>query len=315
MPHSPFMRRLTTYGLRLTGLGVIALAILSFGCQQPEASAAPAGPVAVSIEANGATLRGDIYMPALSERSESKGVPGVAVVHGSGLMTRHMSRYVVEPLNAMGVAVLVYDKRGVGESTGAYSSVGTGNSIEMLGQLADDASSAAKVLAGQRGVDPKRVGLFGQSQAGWIMPIAAARDSSISFLIIVSGPAVSVGYEILHGRLTNELNPSAATVSPEEAERRLKAFNGPHGYDPAATLAAMKTPTLWLMGDRDINLPLKETVEALRKLPQTSNGVLTLIEYPEGDHGLMRPDNSREPYFDDIGAWLRKRGILSANSQ
>lgn len=266
----------------------------------------PAGPVTVSIQAEGATLVGDIYMPDVIPRG---GVPGVAVVHGSGRMTRQMARYVVGPMNAMGVAVLVYDKRGVGDSTGDYFNVGSANSVEGLGRLADDASRAAKVLASHKGVDPKRVGLFGQSQAGWIMPIAAARDRSLSFLVIVSGPAVSVGYEILHGRLTNELNPSAATVSPEEAERQLKAFTGPHGYDPAATLHALTTPTLWLMGDRDINLPVKETITALGALPQTRNGVLTLIRYPEGDHGLFRPDHTREPYFDDIRAWLRKRLI------
>jgi uncharacterized protein len=306
------MTRLTACGLRLTGLGIVAIALSSFACQQPEARSVPAGPVPVTIQADGATLAGDIYMPDVIPRG---GVPGVAVVHGSGQMTRQMARYVVGPLNAIGLAVLAYDKRGVGDSTGNYFNVGTVNSVEALGRLADDASRAAKVLASHRGVDPKRVGLYGQSQAGWIIPIAASRDPGLSFLIIVSGPAVSVGYEILHGRLTNELNPSAATVSPEEAERQLKAFTGPHGYDPMPTLTALTTPTIWLMGDKDINLPLKETVEALQKLPQTSNGVLTLIRYPQGDHGLFRPDHTREPYFEDIRAWLGKRQILSPVSR
>ena len=288
-------------------LGAVAIALFSVGCQRPEALSAPSGPVRVSIQAEGATLAGDIYLPDQIPRA---GVPGVAVVHGSGTMPRAMQRYVVGPLSAMGVAVLVYDKRGVGESTGTYRNIGAGNSIEDLGQLARDASSAAKVLASHRGVDPKRVGLIGASQAGWIMPIAASRDPRISFLVVISGPAVSVGYEILHGRLTNELNPSAATVGPQEADRQLRAFSGPHGYDPAPTLAALATPTLWLMGDRDINLPLRETIEALNALPQISNGVLTLIQYPDGDHQLARPDRSRVPYWDDVRAWLRKRGIV-----
>ena len=281
--------------------------LLSLACQQPEAQPAPSGPARVSIKSGDATLAGDIYMP---DHIPPGGVPGVAVVHGSGKTTRSMNRYIVGPLNAMGVAVLVYDKRGVGESTGTYSNIGTGNSVEDLGQLADDASGAARALASHRGVDPKRIGLIGASQAGWIMPIAASRDSGISFLVVISGPAVSVGYEILHGRLTNELNPSAAVVEPKEAERQLKAFSGPHGYDPAPTLAALTTPTLWLMGDRDINLPLKETIAALSVLPQISTGVLTLIQYPDGDHQLARPDRSRVPYFDDVRAWLTKRGII-----
>ena len=286
---------------------VVLLAILSAACEQPEAQSAPAGPTRVSIQADGATLAGDIYMPDQIPRD---GVPGVAVVHGSGKMSRAMHRFMVAPLNDMGVAVLVYDKRGVGESTGTYRNVGTADSVEGLGQLADDASRAAKVLAAHRGVDPKRIGLIGASQAGWIMPIAASRDRGISFLVVISGPAVSVGYEILHGRLTNELNPSAAVVEPKEAERQLKAFAGPHGYDPAPTLAALKTPTLWLMGDRDINLPLKETVEALKSLPQSSNGVLTLIQYPDGDHSLFNRERGGALYWNDVRAWLTKRGII-----
>ena len=217
---------------------------------------------------------------------------------------------MVAPLNAMGIAVLIYDKRGVGESGGTYNSVGTADSIAALGQLARDASSAAKTLAAHRGVNPARVGLIGASQAGWIIPLAASHDPALSFLIVISGPAVSVGYEIFHGRLTNELNPSAATVAPDEAERRLKAFSGPHGYDPAPILAALKTPTLWLMGDRDINLPLKETIDALNLLPQTSNGVITLIRYPAGDHALFDRERGRALYWDDVRAWLTKRGII-----
>jgi len=287
---------------------VVLFVLLSAACQQPEAQSAPAGPARVSIENDGATLAGDIYMP---DRITRGGVPGVAVVHGSGTMPRAMHRYLVRPLNAMGVAVLVYDKRGVGESTGTYRNIGTGNSIEALGQLAGDASSAAKVLASHRGVDPKRIGLIGASQAGWIMPISASHDAGISFLVVISGPAVSVGYEILHGRLTNELNPSAATVPPEEAERQLKAFSGPHGYDPAPTLAALKTPTLWLMGGKDINLPAKESVDALKALPQISDGVLTLIEYPDGDHSLFNRDRGGALYWDDVRAWLLKREIVT----
>ncbi len=284
--------------------------LLSAACQRPEAQSAPSGPTRVSIAADGATLIGDIYMP---DRIGRGGVPGVAVVHGSGTMPREVYRQMVGPLNEMGIAVIVYDKRGVGESTGTYNGVGTADSIFALGQLADDASRAAKVLAAHPGVDAKRVGLIGASQAGWIMPLAATRDRAISFLVVISGPAVTVGYEILHGRLTNELNPSAATVAPQEAESRLKAFSGPYGYDPAPTLTALTTPTLWLMGDRDINLPLRETIEALNALPQIGTGVITLIRYPEGNHELARPDRSGMLYWDDVRAWLTKRGILAAN--
>ena len=64
------------------------------------------------------------------------------------------------------------------------------------------------------------------------------------------------------------------------------------------------------MGDRDINLPLKETIEALNQLPQTSNGVITLIRYPDGDHSLFNRQIGRALYWDDVRAWLTKREVI-----
>ncbi len=66
-----------------------------------------------------------------------------------------------------GVSVFIYDKRGTGQSDGAYT--------QNFPQLADDlvaASIEAKRLAGDR---YGRFGLFGLSQGGWIAPLAADR--------------------------------------------------------------------------------------------------------------------------------------------
>jgi pimeloyl-ACP methyl ester carboxylesterase len=234
-------------------------------------------------------------------------LPGAVVVHGSGRSERAMYRYAADRLTAMGMAVVLYDKRGVGQSTGRYRDVTTENSQEALAELADDARRALAVLASHRQVDPARVGLFGVSQAGWILPLAADGHPGVPFLVVVSGPAVSVGFEIRHGRLNGE---GSESISEAELAKQLAAFRGPHGYEPAATLRRLRTPTLWIMGDRDQNLPLRETLEVLDSLPANASGVLTLVRFPQADHQMYAPDGSRVDDWGTIESWLRKRGIL-----
>jgi pimeloyl-ACP methyl ester carboxylesterase len=63
---------------------------------------------------------------------------------------------------------------------------------ESLDDLADDALAATAFLKAQPGVDPQRVGIWGISQSGWVIPHAAARASdAFAFAIIVTGGGVS----------------------------------------------------------------------------------------------------------------------------
>ena len=273
------------------------------GTQGPSPESIP-----VRIEAQGAVLAGDILLPWQAARGP---VPGVVMVHGSGRSERELYRPAAHRLKGMGLAVLLYDKRGVGQSTGRYREVTTENSRESLAELADDASRALAVLAAQRQVDPARVGFFGASQAGWILPLAADGHPNVRFLVVISGPAVSVGFEIRHGQLNGE---GSKGVGEEELTKQLAAFRGPHGYDPTDTLSRLRTSTLWIMGDGDQNLPLRETLQALVALPARAYGVLTLVRFTEADHGMYRADGSRVNDWETIESWLRNRGILARGS-
>jgi pimeloyl-ACP methyl ester carboxylesterase len=130
----------------------------------------------------------------------------------------------------------------------------------------------------------------------------------VRFLVVLSGPAVSVGLEIRHGRLTAE---GSRPVADDELAREMAALPGPHGYDPAETLRRLRTPTLWIMGDRDTNLPLPDTLRALQALPATRSGLLTLVRFADADHAMLRPDGSRVDYWASIETWLAARGILA----
>jgi dienelactone hydrolase len=76
------------------------------------------------------------------------------------------------------------DKRGVGKSTGNWGAA----SFE---DLADDAVAAAKFLQARTDIAANQIGFWGQSQGGWIAPLAAARVSEAAFAIALSGGGLS----------------------------------------------------------------------------------------------------------------------------
>ena len=114
--------------------------------------------------------------------------PAIFLFHGSGRQGRDLStaRWFAE----QGFAALTYDKRGVGESTGDFRA---GPFMD----LCDDGLAAVLYLKSRREVEPRHIGVWGLSQGGWLGPLAASRSADISFVIAVSGPAVSPGEQML----------------------------------------------------------------------------------------------------------------------
>ena len=163
---------------------VVTLALLG-ACQADS----PSRPSAVS---GGTFPSGDIRLGYTLDLPSGAGpFPAIVFGHGSGRATRDEARGLALRLVAAGFAVLRYDKRGVGESTGVYEGVGVGNSTRMLGLLADDMAAGVAFLRTRPEIDPRRIGLMGVSQAGWIIPLAAQRAPNVAFMVLVVGPTVS----------------------------------------------------------------------------------------------------------------------------
>ena len=101
-----------------------------------------------------------------------------------------------------GVAVLAYDKRGVGQSGGSYP--GESPYPSTIDVLARDAEAAVRFLPTRPEIDRDRIGLAGHSQAGWIIPLAASREPAVRFAVIFSGPAVTADENDNYQNLTGE---------------------------------------------------------------------------------------------------------------
>lgn len=144
--------------------------------------------VAIENEADGVVLKGTLTMPAGEEQ-----VPAVILISGSGpqdrdetLMAHKPFLVIADYLSRRGIAVLRYDDRGAGESTGDFAAATTED-------FARDAAAALNFLATQDRIDPRRIGLAGHSEGGLIGPLVAANNPQVGFLILLAGPGVDGG--------------------------------------------------------------------------------------------------------------------------
>jgi pimeloyl-ACP methyl ester carboxylesterase len=115
--------------------------------------------------------------------SEGERHPAIIIVNGSGNQTRYANDYLIEIFLRNGYAVFSWDKPGSGESTGEFD--GEHVLMERAAILAD----GIEVLTEHSAIDPDRIGLWGISQAGWVMPLAIERSENVAFMIVVSGGA------------------------------------------------------------------------------------------------------------------------------
>jgi hypothetical protein len=237
--------------------------------------------------------------------------PAVVLIAGSGPNTRdepilgHKPFLVLADwLTRHGIAVLRYDKRGVGASGGDYAKATTLD-------FAADAEAAAAYLRGRKEIDPRRVGLIGHSEGGLIAPIVAAKDPKIAFIVMMAGPGVD-GLDILmeQGRLItkamgltdaqaekgaalrktmfdivrSEKDPQVAAArlkaaadawakandaSPQAVELQANLVNTDwfrffYDYDPAVTLRQLRCPVLALIGSKDLQVPADQNLPAIR---------------------------------------------------
>jgi pimeloyl-ACP methyl ester carboxylesterase len=261
-------------------VAVALVATLAAGCAGGDTGA----PSAPSIPAPPDTFpSGDVRLAYALDLPPGPGpFPAIVMGHGSGPVTRQQQAPLATGFVQAGFAVLRYDKRGVGGSGGVYEVAGNvANSERVFPILAGDMVAGVEFLKTRPEIDPARIGLFGVSQAGWIVPLAASRSADVRFMILVVGPTVSVGVENYYSSLV-EVSP---TFPIDEAYARSRVYTGPHGFDPLPTLQSLSTPGLWLLGGADRSIPTPLTVEVLQSL-RDSGRPYRWIVYPDADHNL-----------------------------
>ncbi len=273
---------------RLTLLLVVALA--ESGCVSYSGVEHP-----VSFRSSdGTRLEGSFLLPHGAETS----VPAVVILHGAEPATRSIGyRTHANIFLEQGLAVLLYDKRGAGESEGDHSAA-------TYAQLVEDAIAAVHALRSRPEVDSTRIGLVGISESGWLTPEIAERVGGIRFVINKVGPCSSWAdtnaWEVYNELIAEGWSPEEATeqvavfrrlwrhyAAPDPAEREglkasLKEWSNREGsplpdsirsvsasfaedisYDPTPFLQRAAYSLLYVYGSEDVNIPTAECVQRL----------------------------------------------------
>jgi pimeloyl-ACP methyl ester carboxylesterase len=264
-------------------------------------------------------LAGTLIRPATGFRH-----PAIILVPASGAEDREYLLPFVHFLVRHGVAVLGYDKRGVGGSKGDWTTAS-------FDDLAGDAAAAFEYLKNRPDIDHRRIGLLGLSQAGWIMPLTATRANGLAFLISVSGAGVSPAettFDEARGEMIAAKMPPPAiqqivglmkleykfaqtgqdwdayTAAREKLVARMgaapKTFpatpDDPYWnsirrfyfYDPAPALRRLRIPTLALFGGLDDNILAAKNRDAWdASLKAAGNLDYTLLIFPSADHLML----------------------------
>lgn len=190
----------------------------AFDLARPEAPAAaeplPYGEEDVSFQNGDVTLAGTLTLP------EGDGpFPALILLSGSGQQDRDEAlsivpdykpfREIADTLTRQGIAVLRYDDRGVGGSTGDPSAATSAD-------FAADAKAALAYLQGRSDIDPQQIGFLGHSEGGMLAAMAAADNPDVAFVISMAGTAVD-GYQTLLKQVERLALASGASQADADA--------------------------------------------------------------------------------------------------
>jgi len=146
-----------------------------------------------SVEA-GVRLAGTMTVPRTP--APAGGFPAAVLISGSGpqdrdetLLEHRPFAILADTLTRSGIAVLRFDDRGTGQSTGNFAAADSRNFMQ-------DVLGAIRFLQNQPGINSQSVGLIGHSEGGLIGTMASAGSKDVAFLVLLAGPGVS-GAEIL----------------------------------------------------------------------------------------------------------------------
>lgn len=117
--------------------------------------------------------------------------PVVVLISGSGRHDRDGSAARHKPflvlsdyLTRKGIAVLRFDDRGFGKSTGDFS-------IATTADFSKDVLSAVNYLTSRSDVNVKQIGLIGHSEGGIIAPMTANLTNDVSFVVLLAATGIS----------------------------------------------------------------------------------------------------------------------------
>jgi len=232
---------------------------------------------------NGSTrVQGWLMLP--KDYDPAKKYPLVVSVHGgpSAACAPYWPARDMGPLSAMGYFALCPNPRG---SYGQGEAFTQGNVKDFGGGDFRDIMAGIDALEKQYPIDPKRIGIRGHSYGGYMAMWAETQTQRFAAAVAGAGLSDWLSY---YG-----LNDIDEWMIPFFGS---SVYDDPAVYaksDPMHFVKAVKTPTLILVGDRDGEVPMEQSVEwwhALSNLHVPTK----LVVYPNEGHMFIKPADSRD---------------------
>jgi pimeloyl-ACP methyl ester carboxylesterase len=230
--------------------------------------------------ADGTLLEADLFIPNGGAAQK----PALIFTGGSGdaLYQNYanglVETYVVDLFISRDFAVLLVNKRGMGQSEGNY----TKNSIE---GRADDIYAAVNFIQSHPNIDPENVGVIGHSQGGWVVAQAAGEHPDIAFFISLAGPTMTMRENALDNEYhyqrclgtEGEAMDEALAKRNEKIDLSIKIGNltdfGFFGfdarsmeYDPRTSLQKVQSPGLYILAEHDALVTPAKNIERMNEI-------------------------------------------------
>ncbi len=259
--------------IRATG----ALLALAVGCANvidPAEIDLPARSVPLTFANAGVQLSGTLWLP------DGAGPFRAVILMGGNWPWRPARPYfdmLRDSFLEKHIAVMYYDRRGEGGSTGDFDRA----SFE---DLADDAIAA--VVAARSRNEVSDAGLYGHSMGGWIAGLAASRSSAVAFVITAAGPGVSPLEQTMFARANEDRAAGIAEETVLEMARLRRKIveyyvaRTPESYDVAQSELSVALTRPWY----PTAAPWRELAGVGERLP----GPSVLAALDERDPDLLR---------------------------
>ncbi len=232
---------------------------------------------------NGDTpVQGWLMLPA--NIATGKTYPLVVNVHGgpSWACTSHWDESVMGPQSAMGYFALCPNPRG---SYGQGEAFTQGNVKDFGGGDFRDIMAGVDGISKEYPIDTNRIGIRGHSYGGYMTMWAETQTQRFAAAVAGAGLSDWLSYYGLNDIDEWMIPFFGASV-----------YDDPAVYaksDPMHFVKAVKTPTLILVGDRDGEVPMEQSVEWWHALT-TLHVPTRLVVYPDEGHLFIKPADARD---------------------
>ena len=156
---------------------------------------------------------------------------------------------------------------------------------------------------------------MGGSQAGWTMPLAAAEEPLVRFVVVGCGVPLPYGVEIVHEQHLNTLRPWSGSRPSlrqvQQADAYAIDYKGPTGFDPHPALQKLTIPVLWIFGLYDHVIPTNLTIDRIGEYQRAGKKNFDIHVLPFADHNFRNVfTGERYDVGETAKAWLRAKGFV-----